>query len=143
LAGKANHAERGIKAKNTHKALLGGTVLRPLDDGIQAIPHQSVSGVFDMTKQSNWSAPGNPADAGGRSPRRNVDAMAAARPGVYDRPDTIRRKDIHDKWSKISDEEANRMTGKPDLVALLQSRYGLSAQQAQTDVDAWAKNLVF
>jgi hypothetical protein len=92
-----------------------------------------------MTNESTPSVPGNPG-----APRRNVDAMAAAgRVGGYDRPDTVRRKDIHDKWPKISDEEANRMTGKPDLVALLQSRYGLSAPQAQLDVDAWAKHRVF
>lgn len=87
-----------------------------------------------MTNQSSPGAPGS---------RRNAGAMAAAHPGVYHRPDTVRRKDIHDKWPKISDEEANRMAGKPDLVALLRSRYGLSAEQAQFDVDAWAKNRVF
>jgi len=92
-----------------------------------------------MTNESSRAAPGSPAGA----PRRNVDAMAAGRASAYERPDTVRRKDIHDKWSKISDEEANRMAGKPDLVALLQNRYGLSTQQAQIDVDAWAKNRVF
>jgi uncharacterized protein YjbJ (UPF0337 family) len=64
-------------------------------------------------------------------------------PTFAERPDTVRRKDIHDKWPKITDDEANRMTGKPDLVALLRQRYGLSADQARIDVDAWAKRRVF
>jgi hypothetical protein len=78
--------------------------------------------------------------------RPNVDAMTAApavRPGVVDKPDTIRRKDIHDKWNKISDTEANAFTGMSDLVAMIHARYGTSKEQAQLDVDAWAKNRVF
>ena len=74
------------------------------------------------------------------APRRNVDAMTAA---PQQRPDRVRRKDIHDKWSKITDAEATAMQGKPDLVALLRARYGLSPEQAQLDVDAWAKQSVF
>jgi hypothetical protein len=75
----------------------------------------------------------------------SVDAVVAAPvpSGVVDKPDAVRRKDIHDKWSKISDAEANAMTGKPDLVAMINARYGLSKEQAQIDVDAWAKNRVF
>src|SRR3972149_5945102 len=76
-------------------------------------------------------------------PQPHVDAMPAARSGVVDKPDTVRRKDIHDKWSKISDVEANAFTGKPDLVAMINARYGTSKEQAQLDVDAWAKNRVF
>ena len=80
------------------------------------------------------------------TPAPSVDAMTAApavRSDVVDKPDTIRRKDIHDKWSKISDVEAVAMTGKPDLVAMINARYGTSTEQAQLDVDAWAKNRVF
>ena len=80
---------------------------------------------------------------GGARTQPSVDAMTAARSGVVDKPDTVRRKDIHDKWSKISDAEANAMTGKSDLVAMINARYGLSQEQAQIDVDAWAKNRVF
>ena len=75
--------------------------------------------------------------------RPNVDAMTATPSGAVNKPDTIRRKDIHDKWSKISDAEANAFTGKPDLVAMINARYGTSKEQAQLDVDAWAKNRVF
>jgi hypothetical protein len=32
---------------------------------------------------------------------------------VADKPDTIRRKDIHDKWSKISDAEAVGLPASP------------------------------
>ena len=95
-----------------------------------------------MTNDTKTGAPG----FGARVTRPNVDAMTAApavRSGVADKPDTIRRKDIHDKWSKISDAEANAFTGKPDLVALIHARYGTSKEQAQLDVDAWAKNRVF
>ncbi len=88
------------------------------------------------------SSPNHP-EAGARPQRPNVDAMTAARSGVVDKPDTVRRKDIHDKWSKISDVEANAFTGKPDLVAMIHARYGTSKEQAQLDVDAWAKNRVF
>ncbi len=79
------------------------------------------------------------------TPAPSVDAMAAApAPSLaVDRPDTIRRKDIHDKWSKISDVEAVALTGKPALVAMINARYGTSKEQAQLDVDAWAKNRVF
>ncbi len=99
-----------------------------------------------MTDNSKLGTSGTSPSApqfGARVVRPNVDAMTAVRSGVVDKPDTVRRKDIHDKWSKISDTEANAMTGKPDLVAMINARYGLSKEQAQLDVDAWAKNRVF
>ena len=98
-----------------------------------------------MTSEFKRSAFGTRSNVpqGGARTQPNVDAMTAARSGVVDKPDTVRRKDIHDKWSKISDAEANAMTGKPDLVAMINARYGLSQEQAQIDVDAWAKNRVF
>jgi len=99
-----------------------------------------------MTDDTKTGAPGTTPsrpEAGARVARPNVDAMTAARAGVVDKPDTIRRKDIHDKWSKISDVEANAFTGKLDLVAMIHARYGTSKEQAQLDVDAWAKNRVF
>lgn len=88
------------------------------------------------------TSPSHP-EAGARVARPNVDAMTAARSGVVDKPDTIRRKDIHDKWSKISDTEANAFTSRLDLVAMIHTRYGMSKEQAQLDVDTWAKNRVF
>ena len=97
-------------------------------------------------KRSAFGTRSNVPEAGARTQRPNVDAMTAApaaRSGVVDKPDTVRRKDIHDKWSKISDVEANALTGKPDLVAMINARYGTSKEQAQIDVDAWAKNRVF
>jgi hypothetical protein len=77
------------------------------------------------------------------APRRNVDAIIAGGSMRSDRPDRVRRKDIHDKWPKISDVEANGLRDKPELAALLQARYGLSAEQARIDIDAWAKHRVF
>ena len=88
------------------------------------------------------TSPSHP-EFGARTQRPNVDAMTAARSGVVDKPDTIRRKDIHDKWSKISETEANAFTSKLDLVAMIHARYGTSKEQAQLDVDAWAKNRAF
>jgi hypothetical protein len=75
------------------------------------------------------------------APRRNVDAMASS--ALPRGPDKVRRKEIHDKWPLISDVEANAMQGRPELVVMLQARYGMSAEQAQHDVDAWAKHMVF
>ena len=99
-----------------------------------------------MTKDFKTGAFGTSpshSEFGARVARPNVDAMTATRSGVVDKPDTIRRKDIHDKWSKISDVEAIAFAGKPDLVAMINARYGTSKEQAQLDVDAWAKNRVF
>jgi len=93
----------------------------------------------DTTMKTSASF-GQANNAAAPAPRRNVDAMVA---GGNNKPDTVRRKDIHDKWTKITDQEANAMTGKPDLVAMIQARYGLSLAHAQQDVDAWAKQRVF
>ncbi|HEY8268844.1 MAG TPA: hypothetical protein VIG34_09315 [Xanthobacteraceae bacterium] len=103
----------------------------------------------DLKTGSFGASPSTPPQFGARMARPNVDALAATataptvHSGVVDKPDTIRRKDIHDKWSKISDAEAVAFTGKPDLVAMINARYGTSTEQAQLDVDAWAKNRVF
>lgn len=99
--------------------------------------------MIDNMKTGAFGTSPSAPEGGARSARPNVDAMTAARSGVIDKPDTIRRKDIHDKWSKISDVEANAFTGKLDLVAMIHARYGTSKEQAQLDVDAWAKNRVF
>jgi hypothetical protein len=50
----------------------------------------------------------------------------------------ISAKDIHAKWDKISEQEASGMKLTSDLVAQVQSKYSLSPDQAQKDVNAWA-----
>ena len=100
----------------------------------------------DNVKTAAAVTPPSGPQFGSRTTRPNVDAMTAStapRAGVVEKPDSIRRKDIHDKWNKISDAEANGFAGKADLVAMINARYGTSTEQAQLDVDAWAKNRVF
>ena len=99
--------------------------------------------MIDTPRTGGFGTRSNIPQASVRAQQPNVDAMTAAPSGVVNKPDTIRRKDIHDKWSKISDAEANAFTGKPDLVAMINARYGTSKEQAQLDVDAWDKNRVF
>jgi hypothetical protein len=59
------------------------------------------------------------------------------------RPLKIRRKDIHDKWQMISDQEANGMKAKNDLVAMVQAKYGVNPWQAKNEVEAWVNGREF
>ncbi len=58
-------------------------------------------------------------------------------------PQKILSKDIHAKWEKISDTEASAMKAKSDLVSQVQSKYSLSQEQAQKDVNIWANGRDF
>jgi hypothetical protein len=58
-------------------------------------------------------------------------------------PQKISAKDIHTKWDKISEQEASGMKLTSDLIAQVQAKYGLSPDQAQRDVSAWAGNRSF
>jgi hypothetical protein len=42
------------------------------------------------------------------------------------------------KWSKFTYQEVSALKNKDDLVAQLQTKYGLDKAQAQRDVDAFA-----
>ncbi|HEX2839652.1 hypothetical protein [Hyphomicrobium sp.] len=48
------------------------------------------------------------------------------------------RNDIAGKWPKFDATEIANLKDKDDLVARLQSKYGLDKAQAQKDVDAFA-----
>lgn len=58
-------------------------------------------------------------------------------------PQKIVAKDIHAKWDKISEQEAGNMKSAGDLASQVQAKYSLSADQAKTQVDAWANGRSF
>ena len=49
------------------------------------------------------------------------------------------RPEIAAKWGKFSTQEISDLKDKDDLVAQVQTKYGLDKTQAQRDVDAFAK----
>ncbi len=55
----------------------------------------------------------------------------------------ISAQEIHVKWDKISEQEATNMKVTSDLVAQVQSKYSLSPDQAQKDVNVWANGRSF
>ena len=45
-----------------------------------------------------------------------------------------------EKWGKLTDDEIDVVEGKRDqLVGKIQQRYGIAKDQAEKEVDAWAK----
>ena len=49
------------------------------------------------------------------------------------------RGEIEQKWGKFSAQEITALKDKDDLVAQVQAKYTLDKNQAQRDVDAFAK----
>ena len=49
------------------------------------------------------------------------------------------RPEIAAKWGKFSTQEITDLKDKDDLVAKVQTKYGIDKAQAQRDVDAFAK----
>jgi hypothetical protein len=49
------------------------------------------------------------------------------------------RPEIAAKWGKFSTQEISDLKDKDDLVAQVQTKYGLDKAQAQRDVDVFAK----
>jgi len=49
------------------------------------------------------------------------------------------RPEIAAKWGKFSTQEITALKDKDDLVAQVQTKYGIDKAQAQRDVDAFAK----
>ena len=49
------------------------------------------------------------------------------------------RPEIATKWGKFSTQEISDLKDKDDLVAQVQTKYGIDKAQAQRDVDAFAK----
>jgi hypothetical protein len=58
-------------------------------------------------------------------------------------PQKILAKDVHTKWDKISEQEASGMKSTNELVSQVQSKYSLNAEQAKSQVDAWANGRSF
>ena len=58
-------------------------------------------------------------------------------------PQKILAKDVHTKWDKISEQEASGMKSSSDLTSQVQAKYGLNAEQAKTQVDAWTNGRSF
>lgn len=52
-------------------------------------------------------------------------------------------KDVHAKWDKISEQEADAFKSTSDLTSQVQTKYSLSADQAKSRVDAWANGRSF
>ncbi len=78
-----------------------------------------------MTNPVNTNASGGQSSA----PQTNAGKLSA--------------KEIHVKWDKISEVEASGFKLTNDLVAQVQAKYALSADQAQRDVNAWANGRSF
>jgi hypothetical protein len=49
------------------------------------------------------------------------------------------RPEIAAKWGKFSTQEISDLKDKDDLVAQVQTKYGIDKAQAQRDVDTFAK----
>ena len=48
--------------------------------------------------------------------------------------------DVRGKWGKLTDDDLEVIAGKRDkLVGVIQKRYGQSRDQAEEEVDNWAK----
>jgi hypothetical protein len=58
-------------------------------------------------------------------------------------PQKILAKDVHTKWDKISEQEASGMKSSGDLASQVQSKYGLTAEQAKSQVEAWTNGRSF
>jgi len=52
-------------------------------------------------------------------------------------------KDIHTKWDKISEQEAGNVKSSSDLTSHVQTKYGLNAEQAKSQVDTWTNGRSF
>ena len=52
------------------------------------------------------------------------------------------RGSAREKWGKLTDDDLDQIAGKRDkLVGLLQERYGIARDEAETRAEAWAASL--
>ena len=58
-------------------------------------------------------------------------------------PQKIVAKDVHAKWDKISEQEADAFKSTSDLTSQVQTKYSLSADQAKSQVESWANGRSF
>lgn len=52
-------------------------------------------------------------------------------------------KDIHEKWSKFSDQDLSAITSTDDLVQKVSSKYGQDKNNAKIDVEKLLKGRAF
>ncbi len=50
---------------------------------------------------------------------------------------------MQEKWSKLSDSDLNGVKSQQELAAIVETRYGIAADQAKTQVQAWAQGRSF
>ena len=55
----------------------------------------------------------------------------------------ITLSDLLGRWGKFDEAELESITSNADLVTQIQTKYGLDAKQAQTNVDLWANGREF
>lgn len=49
---------------------------------------------------------------------------------------------VQEKWGDLTDDDLDRIAGnREQFVGRLQERYGIMRDQAERDVDAWARDL--
>jgi uncharacterized protein YjbJ (UPF0337 family) len=49
---------------------------------------------------------------------------------------------VREKWGDLTDDDLDRIAGnREQLVGRLQERYGTTRDQAERDVDAWARDV--
>ncbi len=54
------------------------------------------------------------------------------------------RGEVRKAWGKLTDDDLERIAGQRDvLVGRLQERYGIAKEEANRQVDQWAKSLRF
>ncbi len=54
------------------------------------------------------------------------------------------RGEVRKAWGKLTDDDLERIAGQRDvLVGRLQERYGIAKEEANRQVDQWAKSLKF
>lgn len=90
--------------------------------------------------------PANPAQTASASPQPAAGEPTSAAPEVK----APAKGDLHplssamqEKWSKLSDADLNGVKSQQELAAIVETRYGIAADLAKTQVQAWAQGRAF
>ncbi len=65
------------------------------------------------------------------------------KPAIVLRDPGISAANLQQRWSRFDHREAAAIKSRRDAVRLVQAKYGLDREQAQTNVDVWAAGRVF
>lgn len=71
-----------------------------------------------------------------KTTRSRKTAVVLADPGIS-------AADLQQRWDRFDDREAKAIRSRRDAVRLVQAKYGLDKEQAQTNVDVWAAGRAF